>query len=163
MILDNLLRYRQAQSAPFGLSVAHKWLKNGILNRWGDAGAVIPDADLQAGSISGRGYHDPPRVGRNRLACVQQEVGDHPLEKVGIEPAHGQAFMMMLDSDSTELLFHSCHADCALDCVNDVSDGGPKSVTIPGALKQRSDQFIHPLDGPTDFLVKVVPFCLADI
>ena len=74
--------------------------------------------------------------------------------KVGIEPAHSQAFMMMLDSDSTELLFHSCHADCALDCVNDVSDGGPKSVTIPGVVKQRSDQFIHPLDGPTDFLLR---------
>ena len=29
MILDNLLRYRQAHAAAFGLSVAHKWLKNG--------------------------------------------------------------------------------------------------------------------------------------
>ena len=99
-------------------------------------GPFIPDADLQAGSISGRSYHDPPRVGRNRLASIQQEVGDHPLDKVGIKPAHGQAMMMMLDSNASELLSHSCHADRALDCVNDVSGGGPKSVTTPGALKQ---------------------------
>ena len=70
MILDNLLCYRQAQAAAPGLSVAHKWLKNGALNRRRDTGAVIPDADLQAASISARGYHDPPRVGRNRLASI---------------------------------------------------------------------------------------------
>ncbi|HXC61964.1 MAG TPA: hypothetical protein VNV63_04770 [Nitrospiria bacterium] len=71
--------------------------------------------------------------------------------------------MMVLDHDVAELLSHTCHPDRALDCVNDVSDGGPKSVTTLGALKQRSDQFIHPLDGPTDFLVKFVPFCFADM
>lgn len=58
MILDNLLRYRQAQSAPVSFSVAHKWLKNGALNRRGDTGAIIPDTNLQAASTSARGYHD---------------------------------------------------------------------------------------------------------
>jgi hypothetical protein len=33
---------------------------------------------LQAGSISGRGYHDPPRVGRNRLASVQRLESNQP-------------------------------------------------------------------------------------
>ncbi len=136
MILDNLLRYREAQSAALGLSVAHEGFKNGVLNRRGNAGAVIPDANLQAGSISGRGYDDLPRVRRNRLASIQDEIGDHPFETVGIEPAHGQAFMMMLDSDAAELLSHTCHPDRALDCVNDVSYGGPKCVTTLGALQQ---------------------------
>src|SRR5271156_6711121 len=136
MILDNLPRYREAQAAALGLSVAHKGLKNGVLNRRGDAGAVIPNANLQAGLIPGRGYDDPPRVRRNRLTSIQDEVGDHPFETVGIEPAHGQAFMTMLDGDAPELLFHTCHPDRALDCVNDVLDGGPKGVTIFGVLKQ---------------------------
>jgi len=163
MILDNLLHNREAQSAAFGLSVAHKWLKSGILYlRW-DTGAVIPDPNLQAGVISHCGYDDLSRVRRYRLTSIQDEVGNRPLETVGIKPAHGQALMMMLDGNASELLLHSCHADGALDCFNDVSDGGAESVTILGALKQRSDQFIHPLDGTSDFLVELVPFCLADI
>jgi len=136
MILDNFLCYRQAQAAAFGLSVAHEWLKNGALNSRRDTGAVIPDTDLQAAPISVRGYHDLPRVGRNRLASIQDEVGDHSFDAVGIEPAHGQAFVMMLDGDAPELLSHTCHPDRALDCINDISSGGPKSVTIPGALQQ---------------------------
>ena len=89
MILDNLLRYCETQSAAPGLSAAHKGLKNGVPNRRGDAGAVIPDANLQGGSISSRGYDDLPRVWRNRLASIQDQVGDHLFETVGIEPAHG--------------------------------------------------------------------------
>src|SRR5271167_2903830 len=121
MILDDLLCYSEAQPAAFGLSVAHKGLENGVLNCRGNAGAVIPDANLQVGSISGRGYDDLPGVRRNRLASIQDEVGDHPFEAVGIEPAHGQACMMMRDSDAAELLCHTCHPDRALDRVNDVS------------------------------------------
>ena len=136
MILDNLLRYREAQAAAPGLSVAHKGFENGVLNRRGDAWAVIPNANLQAGLISGRGYDDPPRVRRNRLASIQDEVGYHPFETVGIEPAYGQAFMMMLDRDVAELLSHTRHPDRALDCVNDVSGGRPKSVATLGALQQ---------------------------
>src|SRR5580704_7751554 len=104
MILGDLLRYREAQSAAFSLSVANKGLKNRILDRRGDARAVIPDANLQAISISGRGYDDLPRVRRNRLASVQYQVGNRPFETAGIKPAHGQAFMMMLDADPRELL-----------------------------------------------------------
>ena len=89
MILDNFLRYRETQSAAFGLSVAHEWLKNRVLNHRGDAGAVIPDTNFQAGSIAGRADHDPPRIRRNRLASIRDEVGDHSFEAVGIEPAHG--------------------------------------------------------------------------
>jgi hypothetical protein len=48
---------------------------------------------LQAGSISGRGYHDLPRVRRNCLANIQDEVGEHRFETVGIEPAHGPSFV----------------------------------------------------------------------
>jgi hypothetical protein len=44
--------------------------------------------------------------------------------------------MMMLDGNASELLSHSCHADRALDCFNDVSGGGVKSVTMVGARKQ---------------------------
>ena len=136
MILDNLLRYRESQSAAFGLSVAHVWLKNGILYlRW-DAGAVIPDAYLQGGVISHRGYDDHSRVWRDCLTSIEEEVGEHPIETVGIEPSHGQASMMMLDGNIPELLFHCCHADCAVDGFNDVSDRGPKRVAIFGALKQ---------------------------
>ena len=136
MILDNLLRYREAQAAALGLSVAHKGLKNGALNRRGDAGAVIPNTNLQAGLISGCGYDDPSRVRRNRLASIQDEVGDRSLETVGIEPAQGQTFMMMLNPDVAELRSHTCHPDRALDCINDVSGGGTKGVTIPGTLQQ---------------------------
>src|SRR3984885_4201891 len=136
MILNNLLRYREAQAAALGLSVAHKGLKEGVLNRRGHAGAVIPNANLQAGLISGCGYDDPPRVRRNRLASIQDEVGDHSFETVGVEPAHCQAFMMVLDHDVVELLSHTCHPDRALDCVNDVSGSEPKSVTTLGALRQ---------------------------
>ena len=136
MILDNLLRYGEAQAATLGLPVAHKGLKNGVLDcRW-DAGAVIPNTNLQAGLISGRGYDDPPRVRGNRLASIQDEVGERPFETVGIEPAHVQAFMMMLDRDVAKLLSHSCHPDRALDRVNDVSDAEPKSFTTLGALQQ---------------------------
>src|SRR5580693_4034765 len=99
MILNNLLRYRESQAVALGLSVAHKGLKDGVLNRRGHAGAVIPNTNLQAGLISGCRYDDPPRVRRNRLASIQDEVGDHPFETVGIEPAHGQALMIMLDRD----------------------------------------------------------------
>jgi len=136
MILNNLLRYCEAQAGALGLSIAHKWLKDGTLNRRGHAGAVIPNANLQAGLISGCGYDDPPRVRRNRLASIQDEVGDHPFETVGIEPAHGQTLMVMLDSNAAELLSHTCHPDRALDCVNDVSGRGPKSVSTLGALQQ---------------------------
>jgi len=136
MILDNFLHYREAQSAAVRLSVAHKWLKDGILYlRW-DTGAVIPDADLQVGVISHGGYDDQSRLRRNCLASIQDEVGDHSFEAVGIEPAHRHASMMMLDGDAPELLFHTCHPDRALDCVNDVSAGGPKSVAILGGLQQ---------------------------
>ena len=136
MILNNLLRYREAQAAALGLSVAHIGLKDGVLNRRGDAGAVIPNANLQAGLISGRGYDDPSRVRRNRLASIQNEVGDHPLETVGIETAHGQALMMVLDHDVSELFSHTYHPDRTLDCVNDALDGGPKSVAALGPLQQ---------------------------
>src|ERR1700735_3442680 len=136
MILDELLRYRESQPATFGLSVAHKGLENRVLNCRGNAGAVIPDANLQVGSISGRGYDDLPGVRRNRLASIQDEVGDHSFEAAGIEPAHGQAFMMMWDRDAAELLCHTCHPDRALDCVYDVSDGWPKCFTTLGALQQ---------------------------
>src|SRR5580692_639352 len=130
MILDNFLHYRKSQSAAFGLSVAHKWFKNRFLNLWRNTGAVIPDANLQVGLISARGYDDQPRVRRNRLASIQEEVGDHLFEAVGIKPAHGRAHMTMLDGNASELLSHRRHADRALDCVNDVSDGGSKDVTI---------------------------------
>ena len=136
MILDNLLHNREAQPTAFGFSVAHKWLKNGILYlRW-DTGAVIPDANLQVGVITPCGYDDQSRVRRYRLTSIQDKVGDRPLETVGIKPAHGQALMIMLDGNASELLPHSYHADRALDCFNDVSDGGAESVTILGALKQ---------------------------
>src|SRR5215469_419352 len=136
MILDNLLRYREAQAATPRLSVAHKGLKDGVLNRRGDAGAVIPNGNFQAGLISGCGYDDQSRLRRNRLASIQDEVRDHPFETVGIEPAHGQASMMVLDHDVAELLPHTYHPDRPLDCVNDVSDCRPKSVATFGALQQ---------------------------
>ena len=136
MILNNLLRYREAQAAALGLSIAHKGLKDGVLNLRGHAGAVIPNANLQAGLISGCGYDDPPRVRRNRLTSIQDKVGDYPFETAGIKPAYGQAFMMMLDRDVAKLLSHSCHPDRALDRVTDVSDAEPKSFTTPGALQQ---------------------------
>jgi hypothetical protein len=163
MILDNLLRDRQAQSAALGLSVAHEGLENGVLYRRGNAEAVIPDPHLQAGSISGGGDDYLPRVRGNRLASIQNEIDDHPFETIGIEPAHGGPFMMMLDGDVAELLFHTCHPNRPLDCVNDASYPGPKRVTTPGALQQRGDQLIHPVDRATDFVVKLVPFQLADI
>ena len=163
MVLDKLLRYRETQSAAPSLSAAHKRLKNGVLNCRGDAGAVIPDADLQTGSISGRGYDDLPRVRRNRLASIENEVGDHPFQTVGIEPAHGQAFMMMLDGDARELLPHTRHPDRVLDCVDDDSGGRPKSVTTLGALQQGGDHLVHPVDGPTDFLVRIASLHLANI
>jgi hypothetical protein len=91
---------------------------------------------LQAASISARGYHYLPRVRRNRFASIQDEVGDHSFEAVGIEPPYGQAFMMMLDADVSELLSYTYHPDRALDRINDVSGGGPTGVAIPGALQQ---------------------------
>src|ERR1700761_6835989 len=106
MILDNFLHYREAQSAAVHLSVAHKGLKDGIPNLHGNTGTVIPDANFQRGSLAGRGYHDPPRIRRDRLASIQDEVGDRSFEAVGIEPAHGHSFMMMLDVDVRELQFH---------------------------------------------------------
>src|SRR5580692_9027298 len=139
MILDNFLSYREAKAPAVGLSVAHIGLKDGVLNRRGHSRTVIPNANLQAGLTSGCGYDDPPRVWRNRLASIQDEVGDHPFETVGIKPTHGQALMMMLDRNVAELLSHTCHPDRALDCVNDVSGSGPKSVTTLGALQQGSD------------------------
>jgi hypothetical protein len=163
MILDDLLGYRKAQSATVGLSVAHKGFKNGVLYRRRNTWAVIPSANLQAGSISGGGYDDLPRVRRNRLSSIQDWIGDRPFETVGIEPAHSRPFMMMLDGDAADLLFHTCHPDRPLDGVNDVSCAGPKRVATPGALQQRGDQLIHPVDGTTDFVVKFVPFHLANI
>ena len=74
MILDDLLRYRKAKSAALGLSVAHKGFKKGVLYRRRNAWAVIPDANLQAGSISRGGYDDLPRVRRNCLASIQDEL-----------------------------------------------------------------------------------------
>ena len=47
MGIHNLLRYREAQSAAFGLPVAHKWFKDGILYRRRNTGAIIPDANLK--------------------------------------------------------------------------------------------------------------------
>src|ERR1700685_1390505 len=108
MILDDLLRYGEAQPAAFGLSIAHKGLENGVLNRQGNAVAVIPEANLQVGSISGRGYDDLPGLRRNCLASIQHKVGDHPFETVGIEPSHRQAFMMVRDGDAAELRSHMC-------------------------------------------------------
>src|ERR1700691_171792 len=120
MILDDLLRYGEAQPAAFGLSITHKGLENGVLNRRGNATAVIPDANLQVGSISGRGYDDLPGLRRNCLASIQHEVCDYPFETVGIEPSQSQASMMMLDGDAAELRSHMSHSNRALDCVNDV-------------------------------------------
>src|ERR1700761_1533767 len=115
MILDNLLRYREAKAAGTGLSIANRGLKDGVSNRRGHAWAVIPDTNLQTGLISGCGYDNPPRVRRDRFASIQDEVGDHPFQTVGIKPAHGQALMMMLDRNVAEFLSHTCHADRALD------------------------------------------------
>jgi hypothetical protein len=163
MILDNLFGYRKAQSATLCLSVGYEGFKSGVPNRRGNAGAIIPDANLQAGWISGGGYDDLPRVWRNRLASIQDEIGDHPFEAVGVEPTHGRPFMTMLDGDAAELMFHTGHPDRPLDGVNDISCARPKRVTTPGALQQRGDQLIHPVDGATDFVVKFVPFHLANI
>src|ERR1700746_1392759 len=121
MILDILLRYREAKAAGTGLSIANRGLKDGVSNRRGHAWAVIPDANLQVGLISGCGDDDPPRVRRDRFASIQDEVGVHTLQTVGIKPAHGQAVMMMLDRNAAEFLSHTCHPNRALDCVNDVS------------------------------------------
>ncbi len=88
MILDNLLRYNKSQSGALDFSVTHKWLKDGIPNRRGDARPVIPNADFQAGPIPGGGYDDLPRVQRNCLASIQYEVGDRPFDTVGMnQPA----------------------------------------------------------------------------
>jgi hypothetical protein len=54
--------------------------------------------------------------------------------------------MMTLNTDAPEFLLHTCHPDRALDRVNDVSDRGPNGVTILGAIQQRRDQVIHPVD-----------------
>ena len=89
MILDDFSGDREAQAAALGLSVAHKGLKDRVLKRRGDPGAVIPNVNLQVGLISGRGYNDPPRVRRNRLTSIQDKVGDYPFETAGIKPAYG--------------------------------------------------------------------------
>lgn len=49
---------------------------------------------------------------------VQGEIGDHPFETVGIEPAHGCPLVMMLDGDAAELLLHTCHPDRPLRSVS---------------------------------------------
>src|ERR1700721_659258 len=109
MIPDNLLHYREAQPAAFGLSVAHEWLKNVIQDLRMDTGAVIPDPYLQICLISHRGYNNQSCIRRNCLASIQDEVGDHLFETVGIEPAHGRTPMMVLDRNPPELRFHSDH------------------------------------------------------
>ena len=136
VIFDDPLRYRESQSAAFGLSVARKGLKDGVSYRRRNAGAVIPDANLQPSAISGCGYDDLPRVWRDRLASVQDEVGDHSLHTARVEPADGQAFMMVLDGNATELLFHSRHANRAPDSVDDVAGRRLKRVTTLGKLQQ---------------------------
>jgi len=90
MILDNLLRYGEAQSAAVGLSVAHKWSKDKFLNHGQNSWSVVPDVDFQAGWSPGGGYHDLSRVQRNRFAGIRDEVSNGSLEEVGIEPAQGQ-------------------------------------------------------------------------
>jgi hypothetical protein len=163
MILDNFLGYREAQTTALGLSVADKWPKDESLNHGRNAWTVVPDANLQAGWITRRGNHDPPRrVRRNRLACIQDEVGNHSLEEIGIEPTNGSSVMMMRDIDASEIPIHTCEPDCAPDCVKNVSDTGTKRVSVPGTLHQCGDQLIHSVDCPTDFLVDFGPFRFAD-
>ena len=105
MILDNLLRYREAQSAAFGLSVAHKWSKGNFLNHRQNSWSVVPDVDFQAGWSPYGGYNDLPRFLRNRFAGIRDEVSDGSFEEVGIEPAQSQTLMMMLDGDASESCF----------------------------------------------------------
>src|SRR5271169_1953934 len=100
MFLDNLLCYREAKSAAVDLSVANKWLKNGLSNCRRDAGTIVPDINLQTGSSSRGGYYDLPRVRRNRLARIQDQIRDHPFESVGRKPSLGQACMIVLDGNA---------------------------------------------------------------
>ncbi len=87
MILDNLFRDRKTQPAPLGFSEAHEGLKNSVPNRQRNAGTVIPNPNLQTGSIPGGRDDDLPRLRRNRLARIQQKIGHHSFETVGVEPA----------------------------------------------------------------------------
>jgi hypothetical protein len=136
VILDNFFHYRETKPTAFCLSEAHEWLKNIILHLWVDAGAVIPDPNLQVCVISHCGYNNQSSIRRYCLASIQDEVGDHLFETVGIEPAHSRTPMMVLDRNSPELRFHSDHPDRALDCVDDVSGGWPKIVAFPRGLRQ---------------------------
>ena len=136
MFLDNLLCYREAESAAVGLSIAKKWFKKGLSNCRRDAGTVVPDINLQTGSGSCRGYYDLPRVRRNRFARIQDQIRDHPFESVRRKLSLGQAFMMMLDGNAAELPSHTCHPDRARDGVDDVAGGGPKSLRTFGTLQQ---------------------------
>jgi hypothetical protein len=129
MFFDNHLCYDEAKPAALGLSVANEWLKKGLSNRRRDAGAVVPNINLQTGFGSCRGYYDLSRIRRNRLACIRDKIGDHPFETVGVKPSLGQALMTMLDGDAAELVSHTCHADCACDGVNYVAGGGLKRIT----------------------------------
>jgi hypothetical protein len=136
MFFDNLLCDRQAKSAALGLSVANKWLKNGLSNCRRDAGAVVPNINLQTGFSFCRGYYDLPRIRRNRLASIQDKIGDYPFETLGIKPSLGRASMMMLDGNAAELPSHTCHPDRARDGVNYVDGSGPKTLAIFGTLQQ---------------------------
>jgi hypothetical protein len=161
MILDDLLCYRETESAASGLTVADKRFKSGTLNRRGDTGPVIPNTDLQASAISSRGDDDLSRVRRNRLTSIEYQVGNHPFETIVIEPTHRHPFMMMLDTDPAKLLSDTCHPNQPMNGFNNVPYGRSKRVTASGALQQRGEQLIHALNRRTNFLVEIVPLRLA--
>jgi len=58
MILDDLLCYRETESAASGLTVADKRFKSGTLNRRGDAGPLSKHSICKASAISSRGDDD---------------------------------------------------------------------------------------------------------
>src|SRR5579875_1024216 len=131
MIFHNLLCNGEAQSTPLCLSIAHERLEYRIPDCQGNAGAVVPNVDVQARSIAGSSHNDPPLIRGDGLACIQNEVGNHSLEAIGIEPAHGRAFMLMSDCNPPKLLSHAGHPDRAFDDVKDASSSRLKSIPIP--------------------------------
>ena len=68
---------------------------------------------------------------------------------------------MRWTSDTPERRSYADHPHGALCCLDDISNRRPKRPAPLGAVQQVGDQFIHPDDGQTDFLVELIPFIFA--
>src|SRR5712691_2439791 len=121
MILDNLLHHGQPQTGAVLLAMANKGLEELASNGLRDPTSVVADANFDPISNFTQFDLDTPRVCRDGLACVQQQVVKSTLQFLRIEPSGAVALLANGDADMVKFGMCPYRLNHMLDRVLDAS------------------------------------------